>query len=93
MSEIVSPRPICKSSARKKIGEPPKWATAVSDANLVRVEDLVIYIATVFLAKAFFARSGFLANLLAVFKSNSISALDRSEVRRRSFNGRLIGKW
>ena len=42
VSAIVSPRPICRSSPRKKIGEPPKCATAVSDANLVRVEDLVI---------------------------------------------------
>ena len=42
VSEIVSPRPTCKSSARRNIGEPPKCATAVSEASLVLVEDLVI---------------------------------------------------
>ena len=42
VSEIVSPRPICRSSPLQKIGVPPRWATAVSEANLVRVEDLVI---------------------------------------------------
>ena len=42
VSEIVSPRPICRSSPRKKIGVPPRCATAVSDASLVRVDDLVI---------------------------------------------------
>ena len=42
VSEILSPLPICNSSPRRKTGVPPKWATAVSEANRVRVEDFVI---------------------------------------------------
>jgi len=50
-------------------------------------------IATVFLAKVFFERNGLLANLPAVSSNNSTSDLDKSDVRSRSFNFVLTGKW
>jgi hypothetical protein len=42
VSAILSPLPICSSSPLRKIGVPPRWVTAVSEAKRVLVEDLVM---------------------------------------------------
>ena len=42
VSAMLSPRPIWRSSPRKNIGVPPRWATALSDARRVLVDGLDI---------------------------------------------------